>query len=126
MPRYPTNIKLSKNIYGYDTAGSVTFNGTTYVDLKSATVTKDTQLTGIKMTTTGTFAGTPKYRILRDGVKVFPYNDENDIESGVLREFDFPVNIPMNSTYKIQIRSTDANDTTQTVVLDELDKIEVI
>ncbi len=117
---------LRKNTYSYDTASAVTFNGTSWVDLKEVTVTADTQLTAIKMTTSGTFAGTPKYRILRDGVKVFPYNTENDIESGVLREFDYPINIPINSTYKVQIRSTDAADTTQTVALNELDKIEVI
>jgi len=117
---------LRKNTYGYDTASSVTFNGTSWVDLKEATVSVDTQLTGIKMTITGTLAGTGKYKILRDGVKVFPYNTENTIESGVLREFDYAVNIPINSTYKIQIRSTDASDTTQTIVADEIDKIEVV
>lgn len=117
---------LRKNTYGYDTASSVTFNGTNWVDLKSVTVTADTKLTGIKMTTTGTFTGTPKYRILRDNVKVFPYNAENNIESGVLREFNYPINIPINSTYKIQIRSDNAADTTQTIVADEIDKIEVV
>jgi len=114
-----------KNKFDYERSlVSVTFNGTTYVDLYSKTVSKDTKLTGIKMTTTGTFAGTPLYRILRDDKKVFPYNTENKIESGVLREFDYAVNVPINSTYKVQIRSDNAGDTTQSVVLNELDIIE--
>jgi len=102
----------------------VTFNGTNYVDLYSKTVSKDTKLTGIKMTTTGTFAGTPLYKILRDDEKVFPYNTENKIETGVLREFDYPINVPINSTYKVQVRSNHEGDTTQSVVLNELDIIE--
>jgi len=119
-------VVFRKNKYDYEqNLAGVTFDGTTWVDLFTKIVTIDTKLTGIKMTTTGTFAGTPKFRIVRDGEKVFPYYIENTIDSGVLREFDYAIDIPTGSTYKVQIRSDNAGDTTQTVVLDELDVIEV-
>jgi|GEM_PF-2365127 len=103
-------------------------NGTSWVDLKTiAPTTSDIELYRIKMTTGGTWAGTAKYRIIIGSTKVYPFGDDKDIDSGVLEDFVFPINIQINETCKIQFRSTDASDGAgETVTLDQIDYTEVL
>ena len=122
---------LARVLLGLTTFGTetnligVNFSAGTWVALKTVTVTKDTKLTGIEMTITGSPTN-PVYRITTGttpGTKRFPYGVSNAISTGVLKTFTAqPVIIPNGTTYSIEVQ---ADDTVGSVVLDELDKIEV-
>jgi len=119
------------NIFGVTTFGietnavGVNFTAATWVTLKTVTVTKPTTLTGLKMTITGAPTN-PVYRITTGttpGTKRFPYGASNAINSGTLATFATqPVVIPNGTTYNVEVY---ADDTVGSVVLDELDKIEI-
>jgi len=112
--------------FGIETnAVGVNFTAATWVALKTVTVTKPTKLTGIKMTITGAPTN-PVYRITTGttpGTKRFPYGASNAIDSGTLKTFlSQPVVIPNGTTYNVEVY---ADNTVGSVVLDELDKIEI-
>ena len=103
-------------------------NGTSWVDLKSISpTTSDLELHRIQMTVAGAWAGTAKYRIIVGSDKVYPFSADENISSGSLETFIFPINVQINETVKIQFRSTDAADGAgKTVALDQLDYSEVV
>jgi hypothetical protein len=111
-----------------ETAPAATANGTSWVDLLNKTVRngKPLRLCKIKMTVGGTWTGTPKWRIVDDsGGKVYPFPDEEDIQSGVEEDIAPDVVLPGIRGYKIQFRSTDVGDGAgKTVTLDYLDVVE--
>ncbi len=104
--------------------------GTWVTIFSSGALTKDVKMTGIKITNAGTIINT-RYRICidgeTDGDKAFPYNPYNDIDSGVLKEFDVePVICESTSVYYIQVSSADAGDgVNDKATLTELDIIEL-
>ena len=121
-----TDKILGATTFGTETnLVGVNFSAGTWVALKTVTVTKDTKLTGIEMTITGAPTN-PVYRITTGttpGTKIFSYGASNIISTGVLKTFATrPVIIPNGSTYNVEVY---ADDTVGSVVLDELDKIEV-
>ena len=109
-------------------AAATDASGTSWVDLKTiAPTTSDIELYRLKLTTAGTWAGTAKYRIIVGSTKVYPFGDDKDIDTGVLEDLIFPINIQINETCKIQFRSDNTGDGAgETVTLNQLDYATVI
>ena len=126
-----TDAEMRDALYKQTTFGTetnavgVSFVAATWVALKTVTTTKPTKLTGIKMTITGS-PTTPIYRITTGttpSTKVFPYGTSNAISTGILKTFTTqPVIIPNGTTYNIEVQ---AANSVGSVVLNELDKIEI-
>lgn len=119
---------LRKNIAVRTTAIATDANGTSWVDLKTiAPTTACLELHRVKMTVAGTWAGTAKYRIIVEGVKVYPFPADKNIDSGNIEDFIFPLNVQVNETMIVQFRSNNAADGAgDTVTLDQLDYNEVL
>lgn len=62
------------------------------------------------------------YRIMVDGIKVFPFNEENKVENDLNRQL-IPVKIAAGSYLQIEVRGIDP-DQKNVVILNELDVIE--
>jgi len=119
---------LRKKTAAQTTNAATDANGTAWVDLKSiAPTTSDIKLYRLKLTVAGTWAGTAKYRIIIGATKVYPFPADKDIDTGVLEDLVFPINIQINETAKIQFRSDNAADGAgETVALNQLDYATVL
>jgi hypothetical protein len=111
-----------------ETATAMDANGTSWVNLLDRTTRngKPVRLCKIKMTVGGSWAGTPKWRIIDDeGEKIYPFPDEEDILSGIEVDIAPDVVLPGIRGYRIQFRSTNSGDGSgKTVTLDFLDCVE--
>lgn len=105
-----------------EVASGISLNGTGWVSLITVSpVSTPTKITGVTVNTSGSFSGTPMYRITNgyanDYNKLFPHGTHNEITPGNEDIFQEPVTVvvhPTNvnlATYVLQVRSTDANDT---------------
>jgi len=116
-------------VFGTEIAAATNANGVNWVTLfDGSAITIDTLLIGIRMTVVGAWAGTPRWRIVdQDGTKIFPFQDENDIHSGIEEMLEHRVEIPGSKGYIVQFRSTAAGDVGAafTVALNNLNKIEL-
>ena len=122
----------SLTTYDQETASAVTVNGTTWADLlDKSTITKFTEIWGIKVTKGGTWAGSAKLRITNGAgtTKIYPFASEavegTDFVDTIVWMFPAPVCVTIKDGYKIQFRSSSASDGSgETLTLDELDIIE--
>lgn len=113
--------------YTTKSGSAVSYIDLTWVDIySSGALSKDTEITGINITNSGPLTGDVFRITLADGsTKVFPYGASNSIGSlpAKLQEFQFPVRIPSDQQYKVQVYCTTA--AARTATLTELDVIEV-
>jgi len=119
---------LRKKTAAQTSQAATNANGTAWVDLKSiAPTTSDIELYRLKMTTAGSWAGTAKYRIIVGSTKVYPFPADKNIDTGVIEDLIFPINVQINETAKIQFRSDNAADGAgETVALNQLDYATVL
>jgi len=122
---------LGLTTFGEETAAATDVNGTTWKTLlDKSTLTSFTELWSIKVTKGGTWAGTPKLRIVTGaGTKIFPFGDEGvegtDFIDTIEWPFPAPVCVPAATGYIVQFRSSDAGDGAgETLTLNSLGKIE--
>jgi hypothetical protein len=97
-------------------------DGVAWKTIYSEKIAKTRYFQGFRLTKYGTWAGTAKYRILCGNTKIYPAGCEGNIEDGVYHEMYHRLFCTKNSTFKIQFRSTNANDQSpsQAMILDKL------
>lgn len=118
---------VRKRTAGQAEEGATDANGTEWVNLKEWAPTTDLELYRIKMTVAGSWAGTPEYRITIDSVKVYPFADDQNIDTGVIESFIFPLTVQSGKTLRVQFHSTNAGDGAgETVALNQLDYATVL
>lgn len=119
--------------FDQETVAATDVNGETWKDLlDKSTLTKLTQIWGLKVTKGGAWAGNAKLRIV-DGsgtTKLWPFGAEavegTDFTDATQKDLSIPVEVPIASGYKLQFRSSDAGDGAgETLALDNLDIVEI-
>lgn len=101
---------------------AVAYVTTTWTTIKTIVASEDTEITGIKITNSGSPVSST-YRITSPIIttKVWPYNSSGVIVSGWLRQLEEGVFVPKGTTFYIQVYCTTADGT---ATLTELDYIE--
>ena len=121
---------LQKTVYGTEVVASgLQFTGSSWLSvLEVNPVSYPTKLAGVTLSTSGNLIGTAEYRITdKNDVKLFPHIDENILNSGTEDVFTHTINVPNADGYKVQVRTTNVDDTSgKTVSLDQLNKIELV
>lgn len=97
-------------------------NGKSWVTLFTKLATAPLFIYAIQLTTSGSWAGTPKYRLLYDSHKLYPDLPEETVQSGTFVVFPTPLYVHRNMSYSVQFRSTSAADGSpdQLISLDRL------
>lgn len=121
---------VQKTIYGSEVVASgIQLTGSAWLDVLDINpVSHPTKLAAVTLSTSGNLIGTAKYRITDDNnVKMFPHIDENILNNGTEDVFTHTVDIHSTDGYKVQVRTTSADDTSgKTISLNKLSKIELV
>ena len=102
--------------------GSGAFRGVSFVEIYRERVEYPIKILGIQFVGQNQCLG--EFRIIVDGVKVFPFAETNPIEVGVLRNFVVPIEVATGSLLEVEVRSSNPRER-GVIIMDELDVVEM-
>lgn len=99
--------------------GSTSLRGTSFVDLYTERLENPIQIVALDIKIEKNTVA--EWRILSDGIKIFPFADVNTIPDGIVNII--PVNVAAGSLLTIEVRGTNPK-ASNVVILSEMDVIE--